>query len=141
MSEHLWEIALLVIGLLLSGIGTLLGMNLQSIKKCMKKLSERIDGQDTSLTEVKKNHTDLSLSTKEGFGNILLALSTCKTDCQRNFVPDATFLREIGYMRRTLDGQTASLNRMEGQLAITEKLPAIVGEISRNIVSEMQKKG
>jgi hypothetical protein len=42
-------------------------------------------------------------------------------------------------MRRTLETQTASLNRMEGQLSITEKLPEIVGEISRNIVREMKE--
>ena len=139
MQEHLWEVALLVIGLLLSGIGTLLGMNLQSIKKCIKKLSDRIDGQDESIAEVVKNNKTIELSTKENNGNILLALSSCKADCHRNFVTGEAFLRETGFTRRTLESQTALLNEMKGQLATTEKLPQIVGEISRNIVSEMKK--
>jgi hypothetical protein len=117
----MWPIIATVVGSILSLLNALI---LFSIKH----LTDRLDRQDAAIADIKTNNEIL-----------VTALANCKVDCHRNFVTGEAFLRETGFMRRTLEMQTAALNRMEGQLSITEKLPEIVGEISRNIVREMKE--
>ena len=62
----------------------------------------------------------------------------CKIDCERTFVNTELFLRETGFTRRSMDKLTGSVNRIEGKLTVVEKLPQIVGQISREIVKEMR---
>jgi hypothetical protein len=130
-----WSLVVTVVGALMSLIGALILYNLQSIKACVRKVTERLDKQDSAIDK----QNDNIASIKESNDVLVNSLANCKVDCHRNFVTGEAFLRETGFMRRTLETQTASLNRMEGQLTITEKLPEIVGEISRNIVAEMKK--
>ena len=66
-----------------------------------------------------------------------LRFSDCKVDCERSFVNKELFLRETGFSRRTLENVTAAINKLDGKLTVVEKLPQIVGDISRSIVKEM----
>jgi biotin operon repressor len=118
MPDHLWEIALLVIGLLLSGIGTLLGMNLQSIKKCIKNLSERIDKQGYRIDEVEK------------LGN---QLAKCQVECTRNYVSKEDWVRSEALTRQKLGEVAETLARINGKLDVVEQLPNITGKIAREI--------
>ena len=118
----MWSVAATVIGSVLALLNALI---LFSIKR----LTDRLDKQDIAIGAVKANNDIFAAS-----------LANCKVDCHRNFVTGEAFLRETGFTRRTLETQTAALNRMEGQFTLVDKLPAIVGEISRNIVNEMKKK-
>jgi len=94
----------------------------------MNRLAARLDKQDAAIAAVKAGNEVIASS-----------LANCKVDCHRNFVTGEAFLRETGFTRRTLETQTAALNRMEGKLAVADNLPQIVGEISRNIVREMKE--
>lgn len=122
-------IALTCVGSLIAIIGSLILLNLQSIKRCVTSVMERLDKYESRLV---KNEQDL--------GEIKQKIITCKVDCEREFVDTGAFLRETGFSRRTLENLSASINRLEGQLAVTNKLPEIVGSISREIVKEMKKK-
>ena len=102
-----------LVGGCLAIVGSLIILYLRSIKHYQDKQLER--GQE--------------LQTR--FAN-------CKVDCDRTFVKTEVFLRETGFTRRALENLTASVNRLEGKLTITEKLPEIVGSISREIVKEMR---
>jgi len=128
MSGFPWSIVATIVGGLMSIISALILVNLQSIKRCISKLSGRIEKQDSVIASIKENNDAL-----------IVSMSNCKVDCHRNFVTGEAFLRETGFMRRTLETQTASLHRMEGQLTIVDKLPAICGDISRSIVREMKE--
>lgn len=130
MSGFPWSIVATIVGALMSLIGALILVNLQSIKGCIRKLSDRIEKQDATIAGIKENYDEFSA-----------LMANCKVDCHRSFVTGEAFLRETGFTRRTLETQTTSLNRMEGQLTIVEKLPQICGDISRSIVSEMKKGG
>jgi hypothetical protein len=127
MTGFPWSIVATVVGGLMSIIGALILVNLQSIKRCISKLSGRIEKQDALIADVKETNDAISV-----------AMLNCKVDCHRDFVTGEAFLRETGFMRRTLENQTASINRIEGQLTLVDKLPAICGDISRNIVREMK---
>lgn len=116
----MWPVIATVIGSILSLMNGIVLFNL-------KRVTDRLDKQDAAIAAVSKDNVEFAA-----------VLANCKIDCHRNFVTGEAFLRETGFMRRTLETQTASLNRMEGQLTITEKLPEIVGEISRSIVREMK---
>jgi hypothetical protein len=117
----MWSIVAAVIGGVLALLNALLLFTLA-------RLAARLDKQDAAITAMGKKHDELSLT-----------ITSCKIDCHRTFVTGEAFLRETGFMRRSLETQTASLNRMEGQFTLVEKLPAICGDISRAIVSEMKK--
>jgi len=117
----MWALAATVVGGILSLLNALILFSLS-------RLTSRLDKQDTAITAINKKHDDLCLT-----------ITSCKVDCHRTFVTGEAFLRETGFTRRTLETQTASLNRMEGQLGVVENLPRICGDISRAIVSEMKK--
>jgi len=121
------SLLLIIIGGLISIIGSLILLNLQSIKRCISKLSNRIEKQDSVIATIKENNDILSIS-----------MSKFEVACHQEFVASEAFLRETGFTRRTLEVQTASINRIEGQLTLIDKLPAICGDISRNIVREMK---
>lgn len=113
MQHHLWEIILLIFGLILSGLGTLIVWNLRSI-------IHRLDSQDKKVDYLEK------------------AFLTCKQNCLQTFVDKEDWLREAGNNRQTLGEVTNTLSRMEGKMGVMEQLPAICGNIAREIAREMK---
>jgi len=115
---------------LLGIVGSLIILNLQSIKGSLSLFTQRIDRQDELIERTQKE---------------LVVIGTdfvkCKVDCERNFISAELFLRETGLTRRSMESLTQSVNRMEGKLTLVEKLPQICGDISREIVREMKKNG
>lgn len=109
-----------IIGGCLAIVGSLIVLNLRSIKHCLR-------SQDK---QVERNQGDVR-QLQAGFAN-------CKIDCNRTFVKAEVFLRETGFTRRTLQDLTTSVNRIEGKLTVVEQLPKICGDISREIVKEMK---
>lgn len=115
-----------VIGGLLAIIGTLIVLNLRSIKHCLRKFDARADKQDEKIEkaqdDVKKVRSDFT---------------ACKVDCERSYVKTDLFLRETGFQRRALENLSTSVNRLDGKLSIVEKFPEIFGDIFRSVVKEM----
>jgi len=105
---------------LLAVVGSLIVVNLHGIKACINKLVNRVDGQDKVISR---------LSDRQ---------AACKIDCERQFVKSEVFLRETGFQRRAMEGLTASVNRVEGNLKVVEKLPEISGQIARQVVAEFK---
>ena len=109
-----------IVGMLVAIVGSLIVVNLHSIKACITKLSDRLDKQDDLISSI----------------NLRQSASTI--DSEREFVRGETFLRETGFLRRSLEQLTASLNRIEGNLKVVELLPDICGDIARKIVHEFK---
>jgi len=112
--------ALQVFGILLSAAAALIGMLLLWN---FRMLVKRLDGQDE---RVKTIETEL----KE--------IRSRKESCQQEFVSGELFLRETGFQRRAIEKLLESINRLEGNLKVIEKLPEISGEIARKIVREFK---
>jgi len=108
-----------IVGAAIVVVGTLIVLNLRSIKHCVRGVDQRVN------------------KAEDGIKNVQLRFSDCKVDCERSFVNKELFLRETGFSRRTLENVTAAINKLDGKLTVVEKLPQIVGDISRSIVKEM----
>ena len=100
-------------------IGGLVLMNLKTLKDCIVKQDNEVKQMREAIT----THRE--------------ALSACQVKCRSEFVSSELFLRETGFTRRSMEHLTASVNRMEGQLTIADKLPAICGDIARSIIAEV----
>lgn len=122
-----WNIVATIVGSAAALVGTLIVLNLRSIKHCVRKLGSRIDKQDENIEK-----------TGDKVQTLQTQFAVCKDDCHRTFVDGEVFLRETGFARRTLEKVTASVNRLDGKLTVVEKLPQICGDISREIVKEMK---
>jgi len=101
-------------------ISSLILINLQSIKASIRSFSLRADRHEAELKSLQSEFL------------------RCKVDCERAFVDSGLFLRETGWTRRSIEQLCASVNRLEGKLTITDKLPEICGEIARTIVAGMR---
>lgn len=119
MNVPLTFVAVLVGGCL-AIVGSLIVLNLRSIKHCLRSQDKQVEKTQDDVREL-----------QTGFG-------ACKVDCDRTFVKSEVFLRETGFQRRSLDRLNASVNRLEGKLTIVEQLPKICGDILREIVKEMK---
>jgi hypothetical protein len=67
-------------------------------------------------------------------------LNKQKTSCQNDFVSKEDWLRGEGITRDQLAKLTEILNRMDGKLTVTEKLPQIAGEIAKSVATEIINK-
>jgi hypothetical protein len=112
----------------LSLITVLLTLYLRSINANTQTLRARIDNHEKRFESVDKDIECLSTHVND-----------YKIDFERRFVPTELFLRETGFTRRKLDELCASVNRLEGNLTVVDKLPQICGDIARAVVSEMKK--
>lgn len=120
-------IVIVVVGGCLAIVGSLIVLNLRSIKGCLRNFTERMNRQDKTISNVQRD-----------IMNLQSTYTACRLDCDRTFVGGEVFLRETGFARRSLESLTASVNRLDGKLTVVEKLPQICGDISRAIVSEMK---
>lgn len=119
----MWTIVASIVGAAIVIVGSLIVLNLRSIKHCVKGVDNRITKTEGKVESVQLN------------------FAACQVNCERTFVPKEAFLRETGFQRRSLDNLTAGMNRLEGKLTVVEQLPKIVGDISREVVKEMNKGG
>jgi len=117
------SLLLTLIGSLIAIVGSLILLNLHSIKRCIGKLSNKVDSQDNSIAEIKRD------------------FAMCKIDCDRNTVSKEDWVRSEAFTRDKLDKLVAALNRIEGQLGIVDKIPQIAGTIAREIASQMRPGG
>ena len=108
-----------IIGAAIIVVGTLIVLNLRSIKHGVRGVDQRVNKSEDNVK------------------NLQLGFSACKIDCERSFVDKELFLRETGFTRRTLENVTAAVNRLDGKLTVVEKLPQICSDISRSIIKEM----
>lgn len=108
-----WDIVATIIGSAVIVVGTLIVLNLRSIKHYARGAEDNVK-------------------------NIENRLRDCKVDCDKSFVDKELFLRETGFTRRTLENLSTSVNQLDGKLTVVEKLPQICGNISREIVKEMK---
>ena len=109
-----------IIGAAVVVVGTLIVLNLRSIKHCVRGVDQRVNRAEDNVKSMELSFRD------------------CKVDCDRTFVDKELFLRETGFTRRALENVTAAVNRLDGKLTVVEKLPQICGDISREIVKEMR---
>jgi len=121
------SVVIAIVGPIVALVGTLIVLNLRSIKSCIRGWTQRIDKQDQELDRAKKEVRTLGIEMRD-----------CKVDCERSFVSAELFLRETGFTRRSIEHLTSSVNRIEGKFSIVDKLPQICGDISREIVREMK---
>jgi len=119
----MWTTVASIVGAATVVVGSLIVVNLRSIKHCVK-------GVDNRITKA-----------EDRVENIQSSFATCKVDCERTFVPKEAFLRETGFQRRSLDNLTAGMNRLEGKMTVVEQLPKISGNIAREIVKELKNGG
>ncbi len=113
-------IVIVVIGPLLAFVGTLIIVNLRSIKSCITNIVTHQDRQDDVIKALTKSQ------------------AACKIDCERQFVSGELFLRETGFQRRAIEKLSASINRIEGKLVVVDKMPQIAGDIARAVVKEFK---
>jgi hypothetical protein len=115
-----WTAIVSIVGTLLSIIGTLIVYNLQCIKKGLALMSLRLDSQDRKIDDIEKSNLYF------------------RQNIQQDFVDKEDWLREAGNNRQQLSVLTITLSRMEGKLDVADKLPAICGNIAREVVKEMK---
>lgn len=116
-------VTIAIVGALLSVVGGLIVLNLKSIKNCLRSVTDRLNKQESRIDKTSDEVKALQIN------------------CERTFVPNELFLRETGFARRSMENATASINRVEGKLDVVDKLPQICGDISREIVKQMQSRG
>jgi len=124
------SIVIALIGGCLAIVGSLITLNLRSIKSCLRNFSERINKQDT---QIEKSQADV-----KGFGE---NIRNCKIDCSRNMVSKEDWVRSEGYTRRELKELSSTLNRIEGKFAIVEKVPEICGNVVHAVMKELNSGG
>jgi hypothetical protein len=112
-------ITIAVVGSCLALVGSLIVLNLRAIKGCIRSFTTRVDKVEDKQAMLNKD------------------FQSCKVDCEREFTSKELFLRETGYARQTLEKLNASVSNLDGKLTVVEKLPQICGDISREIVREM----
>jgi len=109
-----------IFGILLSAAATLIGI---LVLWNLKMLVKRLDAQEERIKVIEQEQR---------------SLQSRKEICQQEFVSGELFLRETGFQRRTIEKLSVSINRLEGNLKVIEKLPEISGEIARKIVHEFK---
>jgi hypothetical protein len=115
-----WQIAATVIGTLLSIMGSLILWNLQCIKSGLANVAARLQTQDEKINSLEKSYL------------------VFRQTCQQEFVGKEDWLREAGNNREELSKVSITLSRMEGKMDVADKLPAICGNITREVVKEMK---
>ena len=109
-----------VVGGLLAIVGSLIVLNLRSIKKCLAGIDRRLDGHEERIATIEQDHRDDIRS------------SVSKED----------WVRSEAFTRNKLDRLSVTLSRIEGKLQVVEKLPEVSGAVAREIVKELiQAKG
>ncbi len=107
-----------IFGILLSAAATLIGT---LVLWNLKQLVKRLDTHEIDIAQIKKD------------------FSLCKVDCERNNVSKEDWVRSEAFTRDKLDKVSATLNRIEGQLGIVDKIPQIAGAISREIAATITR--
>jgi len=116
-------IAISLLGGLLALATALIILNLRSVKACIHRVSSRLDKHDNDIKELGEDFLK------------------CKIDCDRNTVSKEDWVRSEGFTRKELKEVSGVLSRIEGKIAIAEKVPEIVGSTVRAVVKELNGHG
>ena len=115
---------------LLSIVGSLIIVNLRSIKTCVRNFAVRVDRQDSKIE-----------TTREELKKLYRDIASCKVDCDRNTVSKEDWVRSEGFTRKEIKEVAGTLNRIEGKISIVEKIPDICGGIVREVVTQLNHNG
>jgi len=129
MNVPLTLVAVLVGGCL-AIVGSLIVLNLRSIKSCLSSFTQRIDRQDILIEKAGDEVRGLTMN-----------MSACKVDCDRNTVSKEDWVRSEGYTRKEIKELASTLNRIEGKITVVEKIPEICGGIVREVVTQLNNGG
>jgi hypothetical protein len=121
MNASVWALA--IVGCLISIIGTLIILYLQTIKKSICTIGDRLDRQDTRI--------DLAFK----------SLADCKIDCDRNTVSKEDWVRSEGYTRQKIEQMTNAVMELNGKVKIIEQVPELVGKVTREIILQLKSGG
>ncbi len=121
-----WNI---ILGFLLSFVGAMIVFYLRSIKQCVDGMGTRLDKQDN---RIEASQAEVSRMAQQ--------FAACKIDSQREFVTAESFIKSESYTRKKLDKIAESFATLEGQLKVVEQLPKIIGQITREVVTQVNKK-
>ena len=116
-----WYIALTIVSLFAAICSGVVLAYLKSIKSDFAKYADRLDRHDERIDAIAEK------------------LANCRTTRKTETVDKEDWVRSEGYTRRELKDLAMVLARMEGKLAVVEQLPAICGQIAREIAQQMQK--
>lgn len=114
-----WNVIAVIVGAALTVASTMIFFMLRSLKTDLAKYGDRIDV-----------HTDQ-------IANMGATLATCKVDCHRQFASNEDFIRSQTHTRQMMEKIAASMASVEGSLKVTEQLPQIVGNVTRQVVKEL----
>lgn len=114
-----WAIVLLVIGMLLSIIGTLLILNLKGLKTCITKMNERLDKHESKIDKLIER----------------------KNFCNQDYVGKVEYIRSINGIEEAMKDLIKAVARLDGNMKVIEQMPAICGDIARSIAKEMIPNG
>jgi hypothetical protein len=117
-------------GMVASVIGGLVLRNQKLQDERYQTMKEQVENQSLDI----KGHT-------KDIARIDAAIGLCKVDCTQKFVTTEQFVREAGFVRRTMENLMAAINRMEGSMQIMNKMPEIVGQIASSIVKQLKDEG
>ena len=117
-------------GMVASVIGGLVLRNQKLQDERYQTMKEQVENQSLDI----KGHT-------KDIARIDAAIGLCKVDCTQKFVTTEQFVREAGFVRRTMENLMAAINRMEGSLQVMNKMPEIVGQIASSIVKQLKDEG
>ena len=126
-----------IIGGCLAIVGSLIVLNLRSIKGCVRTFTQRVDKQDT---KIEKQESNIEKA-KDDLRELCRNMASCKVDCDRNTVSKEDWVRSEGYTRKEIKELASTLNRIEGKITVVEKIPEICGGIVREVVTQLNKGG
>lgn len=121
------SIASFIGSIIASVIGALVLRNQSLQDNRWQELRELIRLQDTRIE-------DHGREIKE----VKVAAANCKISCTQTFTTNEAFVREAGFMRRTIEAHTQVLAEIKGTLQVVNRIPEVAGQIAANIVREMK---
>ena len=92
-------------------ISVLILFNLRSLKDDVKKNGEKTDKHGEDIRQLEQR------------------MAACKVDCTRTNVSKEDWVRSEGFTRGELKGVFNLLSKIEGELAIANKLPEIISSV------------
>ena len=111
-----------------------------AIEKQKIDLTNAITTQGEAIQNQLDNHEANLKLHSEQITRLQTEAARCKVDCTQTFTSNEAFVREAGFMRRTIEAHTQILAEVKGTLQIVNRMPEISGQIAQSIVREMRSK-
>lgn len=102
-------------------INAMILFHLRRINIGIEKLEKRIDAQDGKIT------------------NVISDQNICKKNCYESFVDKVDFVRAVTKSESTNQELLVLVSELKGSMKLVEQMPAIAGNIAREVVKEMRQ--